>query len=281
VGSVFSPSYYRARRSSLSPDPLRHCGINIALYGARDRRWVFTEPPRHAVVRGSDRLVLGGTQLLWIGDDLEVRFDERTAVFGRRVCGSVRLRAQPRFAQPMALGPDRSHGWWPIAPVSHVAVDLQQPRLKFSGSGYLDSNFGTAPLEHDFGGWTWSRASVDGRTTVLFDLTMPDGKMHERGWRFDRKGTMEAVSEPMLDRSLPATRWRLARAMRSALGNSARVLQTLEDTPFYARSLVELGELGEEGTPVCAIHESLDLRRFCNPWVQRMLPFRIRRGWRA
>lgn len=64
--------------------------------------------------------------------------------------------------------------------------------------------------------------------------------------------------------------------MRSDAGHPARVLRTLEDGPFYARSLVGATWLGE---PVQALHESLSLRRFSAPWVQAMLPFRMpRRG---
>ena len=51
---------------------------------------------------------------------------------------------------------------------------------------------------------------------------------------------------------------------------------TLEDTPFYNRSLVAAHW---QGQPVLAMHESLDLGRFTQPIVQAMLPFRMpRRG---
>jgi carotenoid 1,2-hydratase len=53
------------------------------------------------------------------------------------------------------------------------------------------------------------------------------------------------------------------------------VISTLEDTPFYARSVVRTRLLGE---PVTAMHESLSLDRFSALWVQAMLPFRIPRG---
>ena len=54
------------------------------------------------------------------------------------------------------------------------------------------------------------------------------------------------------------------------------VRQTLEDTPFYSRSVIETGLFGEQ---VTAVHESLSLDRFQAPWVQAMLPFRIPRRW--
>jgi len=54
------------------------------------------------------------------------------------------------------------------------------------------------------------------------------------------------------------------------------VLRTLEDTPFYARSMVQAQLCGEE---VVAMHETLDARRFASPLVQALLPWRMpRRG---
>jgi carotenoid 1,2-hydratase len=54
----------------------------------------------------------------------------------------------------------------------------------------------------------------------------------------------------------------------------AEVTRTLEDTPFYARSLVRKRLLGSNAL---AVHESLDLDRFRQPWVQCLLPFRMPR----
>jgi carotenoid 1,2-hydratase len=47
--------------------------------------------------------------------------------------------------------------------------------------------------------------------------------------------------------------------------------KTLEDTPFYTRSHL----LDASGNSV--MHESLDLGRFSSKWVQRLLPFRMRK----
>ena len=44
LGSVFSPYYAWARRRGPS-DPLRHCALNVALYGPR-KRWAMTERAR-------------------------------------------------------------------------------------------------------------------------------------------------------------------------------------------------------------------------------------------
>ncbi|HEY5310274.1 MAG TPA: carotenoid 1,2-hydratase, partial [Casimicrobiaceae bacterium] len=73
---------------------------------------------------------------------------------------------------------------------------------------------------------------------------------------------------------LPATRWRIDRATRTDEGSEASVTRTLEDAPFYARSLVASQLLGK---PATAIHESLSLDRFRAGWVRMLLPFRMPR----
>jgi carotenoid 1,2-hydratase len=55
------------------------------------------------------------------------------------------------------------------------------------------------------------------------------------------------------------------------------VRRTLEDTPFYARSVLQTRLLGQDAI---AVHESLSLDRFRNPIVQAMLPFRMPRARR-
>jgi carotenoid 1,2-hydratase len=60
--------------------------------------------------------------------------------------------------------------------------------------------------------------------------------------------------------------------MRGTADALARV-RTVEDTPFYARSMVMPD--GSRGAQV--VHESLSLARFDSRWVQALLPFRM---WR-
>ena len=278
MGSVFSPTYFRSRRRDSSPDPFAHCGINIAVYGEGTRRWVFTEPGLDAVERGAEHLEISRTRMAWSDGALEVRFDERTAVLGRRVRGLVRIVAPIRSSRMFQLDPVGTHGWWPIAPAARVEVELDAPRLRFAGSGYFDSNFGEAPLEHAFSSWTWSRSCTEHGSTVLYDVLTREGEACQRGLRFEEDGTVSPLSEATAEQALSTTVWRVPRSTRVGLGGPARVLSTLEDTPFYARSLIEL-PLG--GRRVRAIHESLDLNRFTHPVVQRLLPFRMRRGWRA
>ena len=51
-------------------------------------------------------------------------------------------------------------------------------------------------------------------------------------------------------------------------------MRTLEDTPFYSRSRIAASLGGER---LEGVHEGLDLQRFTRPWVQALIPFRMRR----
>jgi carotenoid 1,2-hydratase len=64
--------------------------------------------------------------------------------------------------------------------------------------------------------------------------------------------------------------------MCSEDGSTPQVISTLEDAPFYVRSLLQTRLLGET---VTAMHESLDIPRLVSLPVRMMLPWRMpRRG---
>jgi carotenoid 1,2-hydratase len=92
---------------------------------------------------------------------------------------------------------------------------------------------------------------------------------------FDAAGQVQNITPPPRT-ALPGTAWRIPRATRSDARSCPTVQQTLEDGPFYARSLLATQLCGERAT---AVHESLCLQRWARPVVQAMLPFRMpRRG---
>ncbi len=91
---------------------------------------------------------------------------------------------------------------------------------------------------------------------------------------FDASGAVTNL-EPLTRHTLPTTRiWRIPRGTHADPEQPARILETLEDTPFYARSLVSANLTGDK---VTAVHESLSLDRFRQRWVQLLLPFRMPR----
>lgn len=287
IGSVFSPYYAWARkRGNGVADPLNHCALNVALYArpgsAAPTAWTMTERGSESVQRSASALSIGPSAMTWRGDALHVAIHERTVPWAKAIRGEVRLYpSSQRLSKSYALDAAGRHQWCPIAPCARVEVDLEQPRLSWAGRGYLDSNWGERPLADDFTRWDWSRAALKGRTAVLYDATRRDGSALSLAMEFDELGRAKKFSAPpWVD--LPATPWRLARATRSDKparsdpSTEVRGDQILEDSPFYARSVLRTHLLGEEAV---AMHESLSLQRWAQPVVQAMLPFRMpRRG---
>jgi carotenoid 1,2-hydratase len=79
--------------------------------------------------------------------------------------------------------------------------------------------------------------------------------------------------EPPPAVAMNPTGWKIGRSVRS--DGEPSLVRTLENAPFYARSVVSASLLGE---PVTLMHESLSLDRFKMPIVQAMLPFRMPRA---
>lgn len=278
MGSVFSPTYFKARARELAPDPERFCALNVVLYRGGRKRWAFTEHPRDRVERSECAFALGRSRIGWEGDALVVHVDERSAGLGVPIRGAVRLLPQHLHAHPQGLDPAGRHHWWAVAPRSRIEVELDRPGLSFSGSGYHDTNFGTEALEHGFSTWDWSRADLPEGTAVLYDARPRQGEPSQRGLLFRDDGSVDPLPAPA-HHDLPRTGWGIDRATRTdAEAPAPTIHRTLESTPFYARSLVRTTLRGH---PTTAMHESLSLDRFQRGVVQLMLPFRLRRGWRA
>lgn len=272
LGSVFSPWYARARRGG-GADPLDHCAFNIALYGP-GRRWALAERGSAATERSPSRLRIGPSSLQWDGNRLIIDVAEIGVPLPRRICGRITVEAAAAASRTFALDGAGHHRWHPIAPAARVTVDLVSPRLRWSGPGYLDSNAGDGPLEDAFRGWDWCRAMLpDGAAALLYDTVERDGARRSVALRVAADGATSAFDPPLLA-ALPATRWRVGRRARSESPRGAVVVDTLEDTPFYSRSVLATRLVGVDAI---AVHESLSLERFTAPWVQTLLPFRIRR----
>jgi carotenoid 1,2-hydratase len=153
---------------------------------------------------------------------------------------------------------------------------MKSPSLRWCGSGYFDTNAGSSALEDDFSSWTWSRADTEDGAVIFYDAVARNGEESPLALRFDGRGGYERFTPPAVTR-LPSTGWGIGRSTRSEDPASAQVLRTLEDTPFYARSIVTSEVFGERRI---AMHESLSLERFRKRWVQTLLPFRMPRAFR-
>ena len=274
VGSVFSPYYAWARRRG-EADPLNHCGLNVALYGRRGKRWSLTERGRAALERSSSYLTIGPSALCWDRDALTIEIEEVTAPVPTRLQGRIRLYPQALVDYQAPLDAAVRHRWSPIAPCARVEVEMTRPSIRWAGSAYFDSNAGDEPLESAFRGWDWSRAPHRGGTSVLYHVDSQEGAGANLAVHFDAGGGVVELEAPR-PVPLPRTRiWRISRGTRADPDHPATVVETLEDTPFYARSVIASRLHGEK---VTAVHESLSLDRFRRRWVQLLLPFRMPRA---
>ncbi|MBY0338700.1 MAG: carotenoid 1,2-hydratase [Acetobacteraceae bacterium] len=273
IGTVFSPWYAWARRGG-GGNPFEHCCLNVALYG-KPRRWAMTDRRANAVKRGADFIQFGPSGMEWDGTTLTVRIEEITAPIPSRLKGVVRVHPRSVSTRAFRLDGEGRHTWHPIAARSRIEVELESPALTWSGPAYFDSNWGSAPLEQDFREWDWCRAPMERETAILYNADRRDGSHQALALRVRDDGSVEDVESPPPAR-LPRTLWWVKRPTRSQDGQ-ARVIRTLEDTPFYSRSVIRTRLLGQEAT---AIHESLMLDRFANPAIQVMLPLKVpRRFW--
>ncbi len=278
IGSVFSPYFAWAQgRSPGGADPLSYCAINVALYRLGGKsRWSMTERSRASVTRTATSLAIGPSAFEWHADALSIRVDERCSPIPRRLRGRIDLWPTALCDHDERLDPGGFHRWRPIAPSARLQVRMDDPALRWSGDAYFDSNAGTEPLAHAFRGWEWSRSRLaGGDVVVLYEVDPRGGASRCVALRFDRHGQGEAFDPPPRQ-SMARTRWGLQRVTRSDAEHAPGIVRTLEDTPFYSRSIIASRLLDE---PVVGVHESLSLDRFRSTWVRCLLPFRMpRRG---
>lgn len=277
VGSVFSPYYaWRGRR-----DPDDHVCINVALYAPSGNRWTMTERGRRALDRSATHFQVGPSALTWYDDHLTVDFDEVAVprppqqFLPQRVAGKITLYPDAITKQAFDIDADGRQRWWPIAPSG--AIDLVFTKggiANWSGHGYLDCNWGETGLEHTFIRWDWARGELqNGESVILYDTERRDGSRGFLVLHFDRHGTVTEHPE------VPYTRlkrgfWGVARGAHADEGHTPVLIQTLEDGPFYMRSVVDTVLFGQK---VRLMHESFSGSRFANPIVKAMLPFRMPR----
>jgi carotenoid 1,2-hydratase len=268
IGSVFSP-YYAWANAKAPADPENFCAMNVVLYEKRGGHWAMTERKRHRLSRSLTHLQIGPSGLHWDKGVLTAEIDEITVPIPRRLRGRLTLTPNRIHATQFTLDASGRHRWQPIAPIGRIEVAFDKPEISWSGRAYFDSNDGDAPLADDFSTWNWSR-SEDGE--IFYDVQRRDGTMLNLALGVGDDGVRHVDAPPA--QRLPKTGWRVDRQVRTDAAAKPVILKTLEDAPFYARSLIEADIAGKQ-TKI--MHESLDLNRFASPWVKYLLPFRMPR----
>ena len=271
LGNALSPRWAKARQRDATASSLDFSAMNVAVRAGEQRCWALTERGRNAVGRCRDRLTIGSSTMAWEGDDLVVRVDERSAPWGSPIRGTIRLTPATTSDLVVDLDPDGLHTWAPQVPIARVEVELDEPRVRFQGTGYFDMNRGAGALEDTFSSWSWSRVTSGEHVAVAYDVTLRDGTERARAFTRERGGELvESRADGLVE--LPATRFGLQRSARSD-GSPIEVVRTIEDGPFYARSVVRTTLAGERAL---GMHETISLDRFRSAWVRFLVPFRMR-----
>lgn len=244
--------------------------MNMVLYEQRGGYWAMTE--RKGIKRKAEVLQIGPSRMSWDDGVLRAEINEMTVPVPRRLRGRVTLRPELVTTQIFNLDAAGRHRWQPIAPRARIEVEFEKPGISWTGHAYFDSNDGDAPLADDFTSWNWARTDGGGPTRIFYDVQRLDGTSLHLGLQAGDDGP-HGVDMPPLQK-LTKTRWRVARELRADDADGVEVVKTLEDTPFYARSLLRATINGQRQH---IMHEALDLRRFSQPWVRCLLPFRMPR----
>lgn len=270
IGSVFSPYYAWSMRAA----PLNHCALNVALYG-RKPRWSMTERSRRRVRVAPHRLDIGQSAISWRGGELTIEIAETAAPLPRPIKGIVKIRTGALTDATYALDSQGRHHWRPIAPRAAFDVALSKPSVSWKGNGYVDSNFGVCPLEDDFQSWNWMRLhSERGGSQVFYDVMPREGPPRRIAIDIAVDGTASDRTSPSPVRAKPTPVFQIERLIPAGDRANPSIIKTLEDAPFYSRSLIETTI---DGVRRRGFHESLSGDRLKSPHVRAMLPFRMPR----
>lgn len=227
---------------------------------------------RHAI-RTADTYVLGPSRVCWEGNDLILTLDERCAPLPQALTGTITVHAGAHPATIFDLTGNGRHHWQPIAPASRVSVDLATPALKWSGNAYLDSNWGSEPLEDGFQQWDWARFATDDGCIVAYDMVPQTGDQRSLGVHFGADASVNDVSLPGA-MPLGRTIWGLNQTSRCDPGHSLRRLASFEDVPFYSRNHIQ-SVINDQ--TLSGVHETFNGQRLRKQWVKALLPFRMPR----
>eukprot|EP01037_Dinobryon_pediforme_P016438 gene16438-16616_t len=234
----------------------------------------MTERGKTRLRRAADVLEIGRSRLTWEDGTLAIDLDETAVPFLTPIRGRITVRPDFRLDQAYDLDGAGKHVWRPIAPRAAVDVDLSPKDGRWSGEGYLDSNWGAEPIEDGFEDWDWSRAHLKDKTLISYDVKRRGGDCAHLSLAFDRTGEVARVAPPPAKPLSPGL-WRMPRWVRPPAGAQLSAPKALEDTPFYTRTWLS-GEM--EGEPIEMMHESLSADRLRSPIVKAMLPFRMPRS---
>ncbi len=256
--------------------------LNIALYGPGGNVWCMTERGSASLRRDTHDLRIGSSGLSMRGDRLLIDFTEMALPWpGQRlwpkpISGRVELTPDIGGDLLFDLDPAGRHVWSPRMPRATATITCNAlPGGGWQGRAYHDMNYGDRPLEQDFIGWDWARGheGADGDTVILYDAILRQGMRRRLALRYDRQHGPQRLDMPERQ-ALPRGFWGVRAGIACDPGTRPRLLDRLEDSPFYCRARVETALVGRRFE---MMQETLDCRRLSHPLVRLMLPFRMPR----
>ena len=234
----------------------------------------MTERSSDSVDRTYDSFTIGNSCIKTLDSNIEIGIDEVSCPIPRRVQGTVKIKSDKYLLYRTWLDDSQKHRWGPIAPSASIEVDIPSHKISWKGHGYVDSNEGDEPLETPFNEWDWARTTLeDGSSLVFYDIKQKVGRQRVLPLKFSQDGKVERIPPPPRQ-DLPNSKWMISRVMRAEPARPAHILKTLEDTPFYSRTLLSAGLLGDRRL---VVHETLNLKRFSSNLTKLMLPWRMPR----
>ena len=168
--------------------------------------------------------------------------------------------APRRFLSRAMTGAD--HFWSVIAPRCNVqgTIGWTDTSFTFSGTGYHDHNYGTAPIGDGLARWTWGRAMFGGDRVVTFHHAEPTDRLlpvETHLIEATPQGTRELPTERVAaDWSLvsnPAMRLRYPRSIDFGPALRLSEPRVVDPSPFYLRLTFTAESFGERSTAFCEI----------------------------
>lgn len=224
--------------------------------------------------RTPDAFQIGPSRVSASGQSLQFDINERCTPLPHALHGKITVKYPYQNPNEYQLDHNGQHFWRPICTHIDVDVAFDDPGLSWRGKGYLDMNYGAEPITKGFDYWDWSRVPMaDGATHIRYVTDPATGAQRALNLSIDQAGNISNGAETT-NIDLPSTKiWRVKRRAGSLLGQAPRITSTMEDTPFYSRSLIEYDGI----TNGLGTHESLSCKRLKSPIVKAMLPFRMPR----
>lgn len=138
-----------------------------------------------------------------------------------------------------------------------AAQDGQPQTISFSGKGYHDHNYGTAPIGRGLARWIWGRVLLDRRAVTFHFARACDKSLPDEVHLVD--ATSEGIDEVTVSRAQADWSGRtplLLRYPKRLSFDSSLVLErprVVDSSPFYLRLMYDAAVDGEVGTAFCEV----------------------------